>query len=608
MNKNYKNIKHNKGDDRDAAQPVSIGLHHMPVSEACLTVCMLIFPYMIGLTYTWGVAAVSVLCTIFILYHIHIKRGLNIYISKKTIAGVVIVISSLITVFADRAHGDALIGFFRLAACFLFVMVLMNIGSDHPEKRENGTFESAYSSAFGTVPVSGASMVIISSVIYFTPARSVLFESGRMAGFYQYSNTFALFLLIGLAVMLSSYSGNASIPAHSIVARIVCLIILIIGILWSGSRLTFLLTVITLVVIMIKDRRKAKPYADRTHRVGRYATILLLMMLILSAIAFFALSGDASFGRIFTLSSSSSTALGRIIYWKDALPLVVKHPFGLGYRGYYHVETQIAHGVYSIRNVHNDYIQAALDHGWLALAGFLFLVADGARKLRGGRRLILFIISVHCFFEFDLEYLYIGLVFLMLFDWKEGKKIVIRKKPYIMTAVITGICCISVSVWLFCGSILWQVGSYMIAQRAVPFSSLLSEDAMMNASSPGYGKKMAEHILEMYPEDVQALGTMADVYMLKVQSTEYDDRDCFYDDIKAMLRYKWKSVRYAPYHYESIREFTTMLASLEETDDKELAGLAYRYDGQLKRLIRKTEETTDPIAYKLRDKPKFSEY
>ena len=45
---------------------------------------------------------------------------------------------------------------------------------------------------------------------------------------------------------------------------------------------------------------------------------------------------------------------GRILYVQDALPLILKHPFGLGYYGYYFIQQSVQTGVYTGVNAHNE--------------------------------------------------------------------------------------------------------------------------------------------------------------------------------------------------------------------------------------------------------------
>ena len=43
-------------------------------------------------------------------------------------------------------------------------------------------------------------------------------------------------------------------------------------------------------------------------------------------------------GRFLTTSLHSSTLLGRLLYAQDALPVILRHPFGLGYRSYTYMQ------------------------------------------------------------------------------------------------------------------------------------------------------------------------------------------------------------------------------------------------------------------------------
>ena len=73
-------------------------------------------------------------------------------------------------------------------------------------------------------------------------------------------------------------------------------------------------------------------------------------------------AGSAGILERFTnISFGASTFLGRILYVQDALPLILKHPFGLGYYGYYFIQQSVQTGVYTVVNAHNELIQILLD-------------------------------------------------------------------------------------------------------------------------------------------------------------------------------------------------------------------------------------------------------
>lgn len=54
-----------------------------------------------------------------------------------------------------------------------------------------------------------------------------------------------------------------------------------------------------------------------------------------------------------------------MLYWQDAMNLIVRHPMGVGYMNYYFIQPQIQTGYYFTKTVHNDLLQCVMDNGWL---------------------------------------------------------------------------------------------------------------------------------------------------------------------------------------------------------------------------------------------------
>ena len=84
------------------------------------------------------------------------------------------------------------------------------------------------------------------------PALKAHFFSGngRLVGFFQYSNSFALFMLIGIIIIFNKKQKDLKDK--------ITLGILALGILITGSRFTFILTVLYLFYQILKHRKNKK--------------------------------------------------------------------------------------------------------------------------------------------------------------------------------------------------------------------------------------------------------------------------------------------------------------------------------------------------------------
>lgn len=115
--------------------------------------------------------------------------------------------------------------------------------------------------------------------------------------------------------------------------------ILLFGIFESGSRTVFLLLVFSVLCLCIVLKEKANKIVA--------ASVLLFGTAVVVIYVWFN-KDISSVGRFITTSFSESTLLGRILYYKDALPVILKHPFGLGYLGYYFLQRSFQTAVYSV--------------------------------------------------------------------------------------------------------------------------------------------------------------------------------------------------------------------------------------------------------------------
>ena len=72
-----------------------------------------------------------------------------------------------------------------------------------------------------------------------------------------------------------------------------------------------------------------------------------------------------------------STVASRLIYWQDALKVILKHPFGIGVHNWESIQYGVQTADYSVKYVHNGFIQLLLDGGVLAFAGLVVLIVYG---------------------------------------------------------------------------------------------------------------------------------------------------------------------------------------------------------------------------------------
>ena len=277
----------------------------------------IITPFFFGLFYEYAACICAVVLLLLLLYLIDRQKKLSIRFNMLLTALLALLAGYLLTPFWAVDSGMALLGFFKFLPAALFWLLLMQLG---PEVRER---------LFLTIPVSGITMTLLSYPTRWIPALTPYFyASGRLGGFFQYSNSFALFLLLGIIPL-----------AFQKKRRFLCLagiLVLLFGILATGSRTVFVLTVLIFLWLCLTRKRLCIPL------------MLLLAACVAAALLFVAITGNQdTIGRFLTISLESSTLMGRLLYYRDVLPVILKHPFGLGYMGYYYAQGGFQTGVYA---------------------------------------------------------------------------------------------------------------------------------------------------------------------------------------------------------------------------------------------------------------------
>ena len=201
--------------------------------------------------------------------------------------------------------GAAWIGAAKFSSLGLSGLALMQQSS---EKRER---------ILAILPLAGAIMVVTSFPLQFISVLSDnIAPKGRLAGFFEYPNTFALFLLIGLIVQYTKTQRRNADYAIDL--------LLIVGVFLSGSRTNFAFMALIIVVgcVCRKDRK------------FRLITGGGFVLCIAASLVGAKLLGGFTAARYLTASASDTSFLCRVLYDWDALPVILRHPFGLGYMGY----------------------------------------------------------------------------------------------------------------------------------------------------------------------------------------------------------------------------------------------------------------------------------
>lgn len=320
-------------------------------------------------------------------------------------------------------RGMAWTGVVKKCYPFLFAVLISKMGIEQRKR------------LLKKLPQFACTLTVLSGLAICIPEfRSHIWMAGRFAGTFQNANAYALFLLLAILTKIERWEKT------KIVLNIVEFAILLFALYLTGSRFTWIMAITVCIIVVLRYGKQRKWYI---------VLLGVLLSVTVGAATFF--QNTEAIGRLFT--TNRSTLYGRILYWKDAVQLIPKHPFGMGYLGYYYAQTQIQTGAYTVRYVHNDWLQWVLDVGCIpALILLLCILCALVDKKRCFlEKMLLLVILVHGCMEYDLEYNAITILLVLILSCKEevagnGKSWDINLMTEKTILVIIGIICLYFSV------------------------------------------------------------------------------------------------------------------------------------------------------------------
>lgn len=240
---------------------------------------------------------------------------------------------------------------------------------------------------------------------------------------YGYANTMAVFAGIGIILSIYYIKKNKNYAfANEVVCgiNIFCLI-------FTGSKLAIVsLLFAALVALCIKYPKIIK------------SIMIVFFVGIISIILLFVMGkADIIIG---------STLACRLIYWNDALKVIISHPFGIGIDNWQNIQYEVQSAAYSVKYVHNGFLQLGLDGGLIVLFGVLFLIGKGffyiIIKYKNTKEdfylyllSILTLIVVHGFVDIDFAYGSIWLAMGIVLGFANDGKVKINKIAFAILAV-----------------------------------------------------------------------------------------------------------------------------------------------------------------------------
>lgn len=492
------------------------------------------------------------------------RRGLSVYWNSALMLASVIVAGYLLSVIWAVDCGMAWIGVIKFLPLPLFVIVLMQF---REEERQ---------SLLWSVPISNLLIIGTAVLGYGIPViREHLYLAGRLAGTFQYANTMALYFLLGILILeeKTDFSCRTALAIG----------VQLLGIFLTGSRTVFVLTIVVLI-----------GYAWRKKKF-RVWNLGILGAGMIGGILYAGITSDfQNLGRFLTMSFESSTFLGRLLYWQDALPLILKHPFGLGYMGYFYSQGQIQTGVYSVVYAHNELLQILLDIGWFPA---VFAVGIFLKNLLGKgvdtfSKIILAVIVVHSLFDFDFQFLSVGFLFFMMFPYERSTKQEARKlkadgRGLLLFYGVSGVC-IAVSLYFFVPLLTFYVGEYEMAAKIYPYYTEAEYILLEQAASKEEGEELSDSILSRN-------ATVSLAYDAKALASAMEGK------FEEMIEYKEKAIQYNPYSIREYVDYVSLLSrGIESGEKKELCVETLL---EIPNRLKELKNRTSRLGWKIKDRP-----
>ena len=525
-----------------------------------------LMPFFVGGFFEWASCAAAMFLLVYLFYCVRRQGYLRVPKSVALLAVSVTALAYGVSALWGVDHGMALIGFAKFLPLPLFALAASQV---RPEVRRK---------MLETALLSGVVMTVASFILSRIPFLAGWFlVNGRLAGFFQYPNTFALFLLVGAAVIAFDERWS--------VLRALGLVVLTAGIFLTGSRAVLVMLLVAAVAAMFgkNDRRIRLSLAG--------AVVLLLAAVCIYAAATKDLSTAA---RLFTSSVSSSTFLGRLLYWRDALPVILKHPFGLGYLGYSFTQGSFQTGVYSVQHVHNDLLQFFLDVGWVPTALLVWAVCRGLKKGDRLSRAVIVLIAAHIMFDFDMQFIAVDFVLLAALDLDGEGEWRLKKR----TALYAAGCVLSF------GCVYFGAATGLYYGRAYKACTDLY---------PGYTNAWMATLAEA--KDADGMDAVADriISLNDSVSVAYSAKArAAYarGDFGSMIDYKRRAISLARYSLPEYLDYIDMLTVgvrlYKENGDDASADYCARQAQSVPEMLAEVQENSSALAWKIDEKPELS--
>ena len=535
-----------------------------------LMTCIVIVGILGGGYYVSVSAVTGIVLTGVLFYRMYVKKRITAAWDLNMAAFAVLVFGYLLSCLWAGDSGMALMGVVKFLPLLLFYVLVSGL-TDEREKM------------IASLPMLGCLMTAFSFVMMqFEVFEQWVSVAGRLSGFFQYPNTYALFMLICLILVMWRFDYK-KIDWLDIVYGVAA----VFGIIMSGSRTVFVLTAVAVIWV----------FAAKSS--GKKVIISVLAAGAVVAVILAVAAGSAGILERFTnISFGASTFLGRILYVQDALPLILKHPFGLGYYGYYFIQQSVQTGVYTVVNAHNELIQILLDAGVIpaVFMGAAVLRSVFTKRTQSRNRIVLSIMILHSLFDYDFQFLAMGFVLILFLDMRNIKT---QKVPVLTGTVVglTGAAAAALSIMCGVSDVCYTSGNYKAAEKVYSGNTMAQLALLTKADKAEEMKAIAEKVIV----DNQSVSLP---YSALAQAAFADG------DVEQFTEYKLKAIELAPYQYEEYENYLEVLVYCNDLyhqmGDKDGVRFCVEKAEEIPKMLEQVKENTSALGWKIVDRPQVT--
>lgn len=495
-------------------------------------------------------------CLLFVIYIIILMKNnkIVIEISMNTLAIFIFIFFYLISIIWAVDSGMAIIGVIKFIPLLLFYVISFYIDKEYIVKR---------------IPIIMSIMTIISFIcMQLGLLNNIVSVNNRLAGFIQYPNTYALLALIGFIISLYQFDVKKYINT-------LCIVILLLGIVLSGSKACILLLMLCLFYFFL-IKKEIRKY------------VITCLSFVIIAIITFYFNGF--------IKVSLSTFYGRLTYYKDAITILLKHPFGLGYYGYFFIQNELQTSIYSVVNVHNEFLQIMLDIGVIPSLLFYYMIIKSIIKSNQRNQMILFVILLHSLFDYDFQFIVVLLILVLFLNNTNIKQYDISILTQGLVAII-GIGCIILSIKLGVSEYYYINGQYQKSYNWYHDNTMAEVSLLQQTTDVNEAQSYVDDIINRNNH-------IYIVYDMKAQIALANG------DIEEYMNLEDQVLTLAPYHYDMYENYFNIIESCFnqyiENNDQDSAYYCYMKLSEIVSELESANENINPLIYKTRDAPDTS--